>query len=99
MGTLAGILGAAALSHLGGAALGGVLARFGLLGFGRKLRIARHVLRIGQALRAAVDHEPTAEACAELNRWLKQHDPHNESRLGDGLETDGQHTVSQGDIT
>ena len=96
MGTLAGILGAAALSHLGGAALSGVLARFGLLGFGRKLRIARHVLRVGRALRAAVDREPSPQARAELERWLKQHDPRNESRLGDGLATEGQ---KQGDIT
>ncbi|MBT6153665.1 MAG: hypothetical protein HOK71_15240 [Planctomycetaceae bacterium] len=88
MGTLAGILGTAALSHLGGAALGGVLARFGLFGFGGKLRIARHALRVGRALRAAVDHEPTTQARAELARWLQQHDPHNESRLGDSLEFD-----------
>ena len=55
--------------------------------FGRKLRIARHVLRIGKALRSAFDYEPTPKAREELRRWLAEHDPHNESQLGDGLET------------
>ena len=87
MGTITGILATLAVSHLGGSALGGVLARFGLMGFGRKLRIARHILRIGKALRAAFDHEPTPKAREELKRWLVEHDPHNTSRLGDGLET------------
>ena len=99
MGTLAGILATLAVSHLGGSALGGVLARFGVLGFGRKLRVARHVLRIGKALRSAFDHEPTPKAHEELKRWLVEHDPHNESRLGDGLKTDGRSNAGKGEIT
>lgn len=85
MGTLAGILATAAVSHLGGAALGGVLARFGLLGFGRKLRIARHVLKVGKALRSVFDRDGNEAACDDLKRWLAEHDPHNASGLGDGV--------------
>ncbi len=85
MGTLAGILATAALSHLGGAALGGGLARFGLLGFGRKLRIARHVLNVGKALRAAFDRDRGETARDDLKRWLAEHDPTNASGLGDGV--------------
>lgn len=99
MGTLASILSTLAVSHLGGSALGGALARFGLFGFGHKLRVARHILRIGKALRSAFDHEPTPKAHEELKRWLVEHDPHNESRLGDGLETDGRSNTGKGDIT
>ena len=54
MGTIAGIIATAALSHLGGASLGGVLAKFGVLGFGKKLSIARHVLKVGKALRRSI---------------------------------------------
>ena len=86
MGTLAGILATAAMSHLGGAAVGGVLARFGLFGFGRKLRIARHVLRVGHALRSAFDRDKNQRSRNDLKRWLKQNDPHNESGLGHGIE-------------
>lgn len=85
MGTLAGILATAAVSHLGGHMVGGVLARLGLFGFGKKLAIARHVLRIGKALRKAFDREPTPKAREELKRWLQEHDPKNESGLGNGV--------------
>ena len=88
MKTLVGILAVAALSHLGGTALGGILGRFGLLGFlpagrhgGKKLAIARHVLRVGKAF----DRERSPKAREELKRWLQQNDPKNETGLGDGV--------------
>ena len=85
MGTLAGILATAALSHLGGTFAGGLLARFGLIGFGKKIGIARHVLNVGKALRNVFDHEPTPQARDDLKRWLQEHDPQNRSGLGDGI--------------
>lgn len=83
MSILAGILATAALSHLGGHLVGGVLGRLGMLGFGRRLKIARHALRVGKALRNACERDPKARA--DLKRWLEKHDPHNESGLGDGV--------------
>ncbi len=59
MTTIAGFLATLAVSHLGGSALGGLLVRFGFLGFGTKLKIARHVLKVGKALRAAFNKQPT----------------------------------------
>lgn len=85
MKTLVGILAVAALSHLGGTALGGILARFGLFGFGKKLTIARHALRVGQALRKAFERERSPTAREELKRWLQENDPKNETGLGDGV--------------
>lgn len=85
MSTWAGILATAALSHLGGHVAGGLLARFGLFGFGEKLGIARRVLRVGQALRGVFDHDPNAKARDDLKRWLAEHDPRNESGLGNGV--------------
>ncbi len=85
MGTIAGVLATLAVSHLSGSVLGGVLARFGLFGFGSRLKIARHTLRIGKALRAAFKKEPTTQNRIELQRWLKENDPQNKTRLGDGL--------------
>ncbi len=85
MGTLAGVLATAALSHLGGHVAGGLLARFGLLGFGKQLTLARHVLSVGRALRNSFDREPTPKAREELKRWLNEHDPKNESGLGGGI--------------
>lgn len=85
MGTVAGILATLAVSHLSGSAAGGLLARFGILGFGRKLKIAGHVLRIGKALRASFKAEQSTQAKNELQRWLQTHDPNNESKLGDGV--------------
>jgi len=92
MKTLVGILAVAALSHLGGTALGGILGRFGLLGFlpvgrhgGKKLAIARHALRVGKALRKAFDRERSPKAREELKRWLQENDPKNETGLGDGV--------------
>lgn len=86
METLAGILAAAAVAHLGGHLLGGVLARLNLLGFGKRLAVARHVLRVGKALRKAFDRDKSAKAREELKRWLAEHDPKNETGLGDGVE-------------
>ena len=88
MGTIAGILATAALAHLGGSALGGVLTRFSVFGFGRKLRIARHTLRVGKALRSVFDRDPSKEARDDLKRWLTQHDPHNETGLGRGMSVE-----------
>ncbi len=85
MGTLAGILATAALSHLGGHVAGGLLARFGLFGFGGKLSLARPVLRVGRALRGMFDHDPSVKAREDLKRWLAEHDPQNESGLGNGV--------------
>jgi hypothetical protein len=85
MGTIAGIIATAALSHLGGASLGGVLAKFGVLGFGKKLSIARHVLKVGKALRDRLDRDSNEEAREDLNTWLKKHDPNNESGFGNGI--------------
>jgi hypothetical protein len=62
-----------------------VLARFGLLGFGRKLRIARHVLKVGKALRSVFDRDRNETARDDLKRWLAEHDPGNASGLGDGV--------------
>lgn len=85
MTTLAGILAAAALAHLGGHVLGGVLGRLGLLGFGKKLRIARHVLRLGKALRKAYQRDKSSKVREDLRRWLEEHDPKNETGLGSGV--------------
>jgi hypothetical protein len=85
MGTLTGILATAAVSHLSGSAIGGILARFGLFGFGSKLKIARHVLRVGKALRAAFDQDDSTAARSQLQDWLAEHDPRNETGLGDGI--------------
>jgi hypothetical protein len=85
MGTIAGIIATAALSHLGGASLGGVLAKFGVLGFGKKLSIARHVLKVGKALRDRLDRDRNEEAREDLKAWLKKHDPDNESGFGNGI--------------
>ncbi len=85
MGTLAGILATAALSHLGGHVAGGLLARLGLMGFGGKVSVARHVLQVGRALRAVFNHDPSAKAREDLKRWLAEHDPKNESGLGNGV--------------
>jgi len=85
MTTLAGIIATAALSHLGGHLTGGILARFGLLGFGRKIGIARRVLRVGKALRTVFLGNPTPKAREDLQRWLQENDPRNESGLGDGV--------------
>jgi len=85
MGTVAGIIATAALSHLGGASLGGVLAKFGVLGFGKKLSIARHVLKVGKALRWRLDHDPSEEARKDLKAWLTKHDPDNESGFGNNI--------------
>jgi hypothetical protein len=85
MGTLTGILATAAVSHLGGSAIGGILARFGLFGFGEKLKIARHVLRVGKALRSAFDRDGSEAARTDLQDWLTKHDPRNETRLGQGV--------------
>ena len=86
MTSLAGILATLAVSHLGGSALGALLARFGLLGFGSRLKIARHVLGVGKALRAAFDKEPTKQNREALQRWLEENDPQNRSGLGDAME-------------
>ena len=85
MGTLAGILATLAVSHLGGTAAGSFLARLGLLGFGRQLSIASHVLKVGKALRAAYLKDPNQTARADLKSWLDQHDPKGETDLGDGV--------------
>jgi len=85
MATIAGILATAALSHLGGTLAGGILARFGLLGFGKNIGIARHVLNVGKALRSVFNREPTPKARDELKRWLAENDPQNRSGLGDGV--------------
>lgn len=85
MATIAGVIATAALSHLGGHLTGGILARFGLLGFGRKIGIARRVLKVGRALRAVFLGNPTPKAREDLQRWLQEHDPKNETRLGDGV--------------
>lgn len=85
MSTLAGILATAALSHLGGHIAGGVFARLGIAGFGRKLKVARHVLRVGRALRKAFDFDSTAKSREDLLRRLGENDPRNETGLGDGV--------------
>lgn len=85
MATIAGVLATAALSHLGGHLAGGVLARFGLLGFGGKLGVARRALKIGKALRRVFDLNPTVKSRDELQRWLQENDPKNETGLGDGV--------------
>jgi len=85
MGTLAGILATTALSHLGGHLAGGLLGRFGLAGFGPQLKVASYVLKVGKALRAVYDHDPSAKAREDLKRWLSEHDPKNESGLGQGV--------------
>jgi len=72
-------------SHLGGSVIGGVLSRFGVLGFGRKIGIAKHILAVGIALRNAYTKEPNEARRNELKRWLKANDPQNESKLGDGI--------------
>lgn len=83
MSTIIGILSVFALSHLGGMAGGGILARFGVLGFGKKLGIAKHVLAMGKALRAAVTANPAdQQARDDLNDWLQANDPRNETGLG-----------------
>ena len=94
MGTITGILATFAVAHLGGSAVAGILTRFGLLGFGRRVKIARHTLRIGKALAAAYQYEPTEQTKNELKRWLAQHDPQNVSKLGNGLESEMQTPVS-----
>jgi hypothetical protein len=66
-------------------ALGGILARFGLFGFGSKLEIARHVLRVGKALRSAFDRDGSEAARTDLQDWLSKHDPRNETGLGQGV--------------
>ncbi len=85
MTTIAGFLATLAVSHLGGSALGGLLVRFGFLGFGTKMKIARHTLKVGKALRAAFNKQPTTQNRTELQRWLKENDPQNELNLGDGI--------------
>lgn len=85
MGTIAGIIATAALSHLGGASLGGVLAKIGVLGFGKKLTISRHVLKVGRALRQRLNRDSNDEARKDLKDWLKKHDPDNESGFGNGI--------------
>ena len=85
MVTIAVIIATAALSHLGGATLGGVLAKFGVLGFGKKLTVARHILKVGKALRHRLDRDRNEEARKDLKAWLKNHDPDNESGLGNGI--------------
>ncbi len=88
MTTIAGILATLAVSHLSGTLLGSLLTRFAFLGFGPKLKIARHTLRIGKALRAAFNQQPTTKNRTELQRWLKENDPQNELKLGDGIKID-----------
>jgi len=85
MTTIAGILATLAVSHLGGSALGGLLARLGFFGFGPKIKIAPHVLKVGKALRTAFNKQPTTQNRTELQRWLKENDPQNELNLGDGI--------------
>lgn len=85
MTTLFGILSVAAVAHLGGQLTGGVLARFGVLGFGKKLRIARSALKVGKALRTVFDRTPSAKARDDLKQWLQDNDPQNESGLGAGV--------------
>ncbi|MCH8830497.1 MAG: hypothetical protein IID45_13050 [Planctomycetes bacterium] len=85
MATLTGILATAALAHLTGHLTGGILARFSLIGFGRKLPLARHVFNVGKALRKLLNRNPTPKAREDLQRWLKENDPNNDSKLGDGV--------------
>ena len=83
--TIIGILAAFAASHLGGTAIGSLLARFGIGGFGKVLPIARSVYKVGKALRKSYQKDPVAARRAELKRWLQEHDPENESGFGDGI--------------
>ncbi|MBL4884378.1 MAG: hypothetical protein JKY95_07570 [Planctomycetaceae bacterium] len=85
MSTITGIIATLVASHLGGSALGGILAKFGLLGFGRKLTIASHILNVGKSLKKSYDKERNHQNRADLKRWLQTHDPQNESKLGDGV--------------
>lgn len=64
-GTIIGILATAALSHLGGHLAGGVLARFGLMGFGST---AIKALKYRRMLKKALRTTPAEE----LNRWGKE---------------------------
>ncbi len=85
MTTILGMAITAITSHLGGTILGSILSRFGILGFGRKIGIAKHILAVGIALRNAYTKEPNEARRNELKRWLKANDPQNESKLGDGI--------------
>ena len=73
------------VSHFGGSALGGLLVKHRLFGFGPKLTISKHVLGIGRALHAAYKADESTKSKAALKRWLKSHDPDNESKIGDGI--------------
>jgi len=42
--------------------IAGILAKYGLIRFGRKLPIARHVLRIDKALRKSYDKERSQQS-------------------------------------
>ncbi len=88
MTTIAGILATLAVSHLSGTLLGSLLARSAFLGFGPKLKIARHTLRIGKALRAAFNQQPTTQNRNELQRWLKENDPQNDLKWNEGIRKD-----------
>lgn len=87
MTSLAGILATLAVSHLGGSALGALLARIGLWGFGPKLKITRHVLKVGKALRTAFNKQPTTQNRDALQRWLEENDPQNRTGLGNEIES------------
>jgi hypothetical protein len=87
MGTLISAALLTVATHLGGSAVGGVFARFGVFGFGRKFGISRGVLKAGIALRDNRRKRRSKRAAADLQEWLDEHDPQNETGFRDELTT------------
>ena len=71
------LIAAAGLSYIGGDAIGGILGRFNLLGFGEKDSILKRLPKaargVYRALKSRADHEGTPEARTELDEWLAKH--------------------------
>lgn len=76
-------LGTAAISLLAGEAIGGVLARLGIAGFGR---LSRRVLLQGKALRLVYETKPTQASKKELIDWVKRNDPNRETSVTRDLD-------------